>query len=521
MPLPIRVSPPLRALLLSFATVVGLIAPPKPASAQFSVSGFDAYVARGMREWQVPGVAVGIIRNDSILLLRGYGVRAVGRSEPVDENTIFALASDTKAFTGVLLAMLVDDGKLDWDDKVTDHLPAFQLSDPWMTRELTVRDIITHRSGLARGDLLWTGGWQYDTDELLRRVRYLRPTWSLRSHYGYNNLMYAAAGEVAKSVTHRPWSDLIRDRILGPLGMTSTNTSVSLLRGIANVASPHAKVDDSILVVQYTNIDQIPAAGAINSTAADMVKWLRFQLDSGRVGGKRLVSAKNFRETHTPQTVMRIDSAYRAMNPFTHLQSYAFGWTVSDYRGREMLRHAGNLSGMAAMVGLLPEERAGIVVLTNLEGNALRESLMYKAFDMILGAPPKDWSAENLAEARVNEAAEKEKERRRESARVRGTHPSLPLAEYAGDYEDALYGSASIAMNDGHLVLSFSPASVGDLEHWNYDTFRVVWRDHRDGKSLVTFTLDPLGKPFEMRFQPDGQLAEETPLFKRVRKASR
>lgn len=502
--------------LLSACAALTLGAVPRLASAQFSVTDFNAYVAKGMREWEVPGVAVGVIRNDSILLLRGYGVRSIGRPDSVDENTLFALASDSKAFTGILLAMLVDEGKLDWDDKVTDHLPAFQLSDPWVNRELTLRDLITHRSGLARADLLWTGGWSYNTGELLRRLRYLPPTWSFRSHYGYNNLMYAAAGEVAKSVTGRSWADLIRDRILLPLGMTSTNTTVTVLPALTDVASPHAKVDDSIVIVPYTNVDQIPAAAAINSSAADMLKWLRFQLDSGRVGERRLVSAKNFRETHTPQTVMRIDSAYRAMNPFTHLQSYAFGWTISDYRGREMLRHAGNLSGMAAMVGLLPEERAGVVVLTNLEGNALRESLMYKAFDMILGAPPKDWSAENLAEARGIEAADRERERRREAARIRGTHPSLPLEAYAGNYEDRLYGSARLVIGEGHLVLELSPKSIGDLEHWNYDTFRVVWRDHRDGKSFVTFTLDPLGKVVEMRFEPDGQFAEETPSFRRL-----
>ena len=494
---------------------------PSVVLAQFQASEFDAYVAKGMRDWDVPGVAVAVVRNDSILLLKGYGVRTVGKSDPVDANTLFALASDSKAFTGILLAMLVDDGKLTWDDRVTDHLPSFQLFDPWVTRELTLRDLITHRSGLARGDLLWTGGWDYDTGELLRRVRFLKPTWSLRSHYGYSNLMYAAAGEVAKSVTNKSWSELIRERILVPLGMTATTTTVTVLPGLPNVASPHAKVDDTVRVVPYTNMDQIPAAGAINSSAADMVKWLRFQLDSGRVGGKRLVSARNFRETHTPQTVMRIDSAYRAMNPFTHLQSYAIGWNVSDYRGRELLRHAGNLSGMAAMVGLLPEERAGVVVLSNLEGNALRESLMYKALDMILGAPPKDWSGENLAEARGIEAADKERERRRDAARVRGTHPSLALEKYAGDYEDPFYGPANVAMSEGHLVLTLSPKSVGDIEHWNYDTFRVVWRDHRDGKEFITFTLDSAGKVSEMRFDSDSQFAEETPVFKRIEKAGR
>lgn len=510
-----------RTLIGELAMLAAITVTPLAAHAQFPTADFDAYVAKGMRDWQVPGVAVAIVRNDAVVLLKGYGVRTVGKPDPVDENTLFALASDSKSFTGILMAMLVDEGKLDWDDRVTDHLPSFQLSDPWVTRELTVRDLLAHRSGLARADLLWTGGWTYDTGELLRRVRYLKPTWSLRSRYGYSNLMYAAAGELARSVTRRSWSDLIRERILAPLGMTATNTSVRDLAPLGNVATPHARVDDTVVIVTYTNMDQVPAAGALNSTAADMARWLRFQLDSGRVGGTRLVSARNFRETHTPQTAMRIDSAYRAMNPFTHLQSYAFGWIVSDYRGRELLRHAGNLSGMAAMAGLMPEERTGIVVLTNLEGNALRESLMYKAFDMVLGAPPKDWSAENLAEARGIAAAERERERRREAARVKGTRPSLSLGQYAGEYDDPLYGRAHVVMSAGRLVLNLSAASAGNLEHWNYDTFRVVWHDPRDETSFVTFELDPFGKVARMRFDPDRQLAEEAPSYKRVRSADK
>ncbi len=490
-------------------------ATPSTLVAQFPVADFEAYVAKGMKEWEVPGVAIGIVHNDSIILLKGYGVRTIGKPDPVDENTLFAIASDTKSFTGILLAMLADDGKLKWDDKVADILPGFQLADPLATRDLTVRDLITHRSGLARGDLLWTGGWPYDTEELIRRLRYLKPTWSLRSHYGYNNLMYTAAGQVAATAAHKPWTQLLKERILDPLGMTSTNTSVTLLPSLPNVASPHGKVDDTIRVVSFTNADQIPAAGAINSNVADMVKWLRFQLDSGRVTGKRLVSAPNFRETHTPQTVVPIDSAYRAMNPFTHLQSYAFGWTVSDFRGREMLRHSGNLSGMAAQVGLLPEERFGIVVLSNLGGNALRESLMYKAFDLILGAPPKDWSAENLAEARGLRARARTREAKRDSARVHGTHPSLALENYTGDYTDPFYGAAKVVVENGHLVFNFGRSFLGDMEHWHYDTFRIVWRDHREGKAFATFQLDPAGKVSALRFDPDGDFVEETPVFTR------
>jgi CubicO group peptidase (beta-lactamase class C family) len=479
------------------------------------LSGFDAYVTSAMKDWKVPGVAIGIVKNDSIIYAKGFGVRTIGRPEKVDERTLFAIASDTKAFTAIALAMLVDEGKVKWDAPVTTYLPWFRLADDYATRELTVRDALTHRSGLARGDLLWTGGMHYSRDELLRRLRFLKPSWSIRSHYGYSNLMYLAAGQIAAAVEHKPWDDIVRERIFVPLGMTSTNTTVTLLPSIENVASPHAEVDSVVKAVPYTNMDNIPSAGAVNSSALDMAKWIRFQLDSARVGGKRLVSKRNFIETHSAQTPLRIDSAYRAFNPFTHVRSYAFGWTLQDYRGREALTHAGNLSGMAAMVGLLPEERLGIVVLTNLEGNALRESLMYKVFDLFLHAPNRDWSHVALVEKASFDSIDAKDLREKEAKRVPGTHPSLSLDRYAGTYEDSLYGRAKVTMENGHLVLALAPKQIGDLEHWHFDTFKVTWRDHRDGWNLVTFALDPDGKVDT--FKTDlGGLPEEMPVMKRI-----
>ena len=480
------------AVLLSFASGPALAqgAPPKPDP----LAGLDSYIESAMRDWKIPGLAVGIVKNDSVVYLKGFGVRTLGRPEKVDEHTLFAIASDTKAFTGMLMAMLADDGKIRWDAPLTTYLPTIKFGDDFLTRELTVRDAMTHRSGLARADLLWTAGWTYDRSELLRRLRFLKPSWSLRTRYGYSNLMYLAAGQAAAAATGKSWDDLIRERIFIPLGMTESNTSVTLLPSLANVSSPHSEVDGKIQVVPYTNIDAAASAGAINSNITDMAKWLRFQLDSGRVNGKRLVSKRNFVETHMPQTVMRIDSTYRAFNPFTHVRSYAFGWNVMDYRGREMLSHAGNLAGMNAMVGLLPEERAGIVVLTNLDGNALRESIMYKVFDMFLGAPPRDWSRVSLIEKASFDSIDAKDRREAEAKRVKGTRPSLALDGYTGIYADSLYGTARVRMEKGHLVLDLAPKMIGDMEHWHYDTFKVVWRDHRDGTNLVTFALDMDGK---------------------------
>jgi len=485
------------------------------AQSRDPLAGFDAYVTSAMKDWKVPGVAIGIVKNDSIIYAKGFGVRRIGRPEKVDERTLFAIASDTKAFTAIALAMLVDEGKIRWDAPVTTYLPWFRLADDYATRELTVRDALTHRSGLSRGDLLWTGGMPYGRDELLRRLRYLQPSWSIRSHYGYSNLMYLAAGQIAAAVEHKPWDDIVRERIFVPLGMTSTNTSVTLLPNIENVASPHAEVDSVVKVVPYTNMDNIPSAGAVNSSALDMAKWIRFQLDSARIGGKRFVSKRNFIETHSAQTPIRIDSAYRAFNPFTHVRNYAFGWTLQDYRGREALTHAGNLSGMAAMVGLLPEERLGIVVLTNLEGNALRESLMYKVFDLFLNAPDRDWSHISLVEKASFDSIDAKDLREKEAKRVPGTHPSLALARYAGTYADSLYGRSTVTMENGHLVLALAPKQIGDLDHWHFDTFKVTWRDHRDGWNLVTFSLDPDGKVAS--FKTDlGGMPEEMPVMKRI-----
>lgn len=500
-----------RALVIA----LGLLAPAVARTQTAPFTGLGEYVESAMKDWKIPGVAVGIVRNDSVVFAKGFGVRTVGRPEKVDEHTLFALASDTKAFTGILMAMLVDDGKVRWDAPLTTYLPTIKFGDDFLTRELTVRDALTHRSGLARGDLLWTAGWTYDRDELLRRLRYLKPSWNLRTRYGYSNLMYLAAGQAGAAAAGKSWDTLIKERIFVPLGMTESNTSVTLLPSLANVATPHGEVDGKIQAVRYTNIDNAAPAGAINSNIADMTKWLRFQLDSGRVNGKRLVSKRNFIETHSAQQAMRLDSTYRAFNPFTHVRSYAFGWQVMDYRGREVLTHAGNLSGMAAMVGLMPEERMGIVVLTNLEGNALRESIMYKAFDMTVGAPPRDWSRVSLVEKASFDSIDAKDQREAEAKRVSGTRPSLALERYAGAYADSLYGKVSVRMENGHLVLDVAPKMIGDMEHWHYDTFKVTWRDHRDGTNLVTFALDADGKIDTMSTDIGGP-PEEQPRWKRM-----
>lgn len=458
------------------------------------LSGVDSYVTTAMKDWKVPGLAIALVRGDSVLFAKGYGTRTVGRDEPVNEHTLFAIGSASKAFTSTLAAMMVDEGKMRWDEPATAHLPGFQLFDPYVSRELTLRDMLTHRSGLVRGDLLWYAT-DYEPAEILRRVRYLRPTWSVRSRFGYQNIMYLAAGEAVAAAAGKPWTALVRERILSPLGMTETNVSVKELTGHANVASPHSELDDTLRTVPWHNIDNIAPAGAINSTVADMSRWVRFQLAQGRAGGKQLVSRSALGETHTPQQVVPISADAKQSNPYTHLSSYGMGWFVEDYRGRERQQHGGNIDGMSALVAFLPEEQLGLVILTNANGSPLPTIVMNRVFDAMLGSAPRDWSAEYRKAREKGQAVAKEAQAKRLAQRVTGTSPSLRLDAYAGSYADSMYGDARIRMEKGRLVLSYGRSFEGELEHWHYDTFRAHWRDHALGTAFVTFALGPDAKP--------------------------
>jgi CubicO group peptidase (beta-lactamase class C family) len=339
--------------------------------------------------------------------MRGFGTRTMGTNQPVDEHTLFAIGSSSKAFTATLVAMMVDQGKMRWDDPATTYLPSLQMFDPYVTRELTVRDLLTHRSGLTRGDLMWYAT-DYNRDEILRRVRFLKPTWSVRSRFGYQNIMYLAAGQAAAHVAGTSWDDLVRTRIFAPLGMNDTYTSIRDLAGKPNVATPHTEVNDTLLVVPWHNIDNIGPAGSINSNVADMIKWVRFQLAQGSVNGKSLVSPSALGETHTAQMVIPVGPDAKQANPFTHLEAYGMGWFLQDYRGRELDQHGGNIDGMSAMVAIMPEEKLGMVILTNANGSPVPTIAMYRVIDALLNEPPRDWNGELLKQFEKQRAQAKE-----------------------------------------------------------------------------------------------------------------
>lgn len=486
-------------LLAAPAAPAALAAQPAP------LRGLDAYIERALREWEVPGLALAVVRGDSVIYARGYGVRELGRPERVDEHTVFAVASTTKAMTAAALGMLVDEKKLDWDDPVSRHFPGFQLYDPYVTRELTVRDLLTHRSGLARGDLLWWAS-PHDRAEVLRRVRHLRPSWSFRAQYGYQNIMYLAAGEVLGHAAGRSWDDFLAERLFRPLGMMRSNTSVRALAGLENVATPHVRIDGRVQPVAWRNVDNVGAAGAVNSSAHDMAQWIRLNLGRGSYGGRRLLSEAVIREMQTPQTVIRADTLAERLYPHTHLRAYGLGWTVQDYRGHKMVQHGGALDGMRTHLIMIPERAIGVVAIANAAPTDLHVAVAYRVIDALLGAPARDWSRDLLE---VAERQRRRAEQRQDSiarARVTGTRPSLPLERYAGTYADAMYGEMQVAFEDGRLVLRFGPEYVGDLEHWHFDTFRAVWRDPAMGRAFVTFALGAGGDVETMRVESFGDL---------------
>lgn len=463
-----------------------------------SLAGYDAYVAQAMKDWRVPGAAIAIVRNDSVILIKGYGVRKLGDPAPVGPHTMFSIGSATKAFTGVLLGRLVDEGKVKWDDPVQSHLPGFEMYDRYVSRDLTVRDLLTHRSGLPPGDFLWYGNGELSREEIVRRIRYFKPAWPIRTRFGYNNLMFLAAGMIVEARRGISWDEAIKQELFAPLGMGESHTSNRDFAGIEDAAQPHLVHHDTVITIARRNIDNMGPAGSIISTASDMAKWVMFQLDSGRVGGRQILSTVSLAESHTPQIMIRREGPWAHVNPYTHFESYGFGWWLHDFRGREVVEHGGNIDGMSAMVGFMPEERAGVVILTNLNQTVFVDAMLWYTLDRLLTAAPRDWSAELLKVSNRLQAGLQGFEAARVAARIKDTRPSLPLEKYVGTYADSLFGDARVTIEDGHLVARYGTAFTGDLAHWHYDTFQATWRDPMLGAGLITFELGPNGSVARM-----------------------
>jgi CubicO group peptidase (beta-lactamase class C family) len=468
-----------------------------PGAAAAPLTGFDAYVAQAVKDWKAPGFAMAVVKDGQIVFAKGYGVRRLGSPEPVDDRTLFAVGSTTKAMTAAALGMLVDEGKVGWDDPVIKHLPWFALKDPYVTREIRIRDLLTHRAGVPNTDSLWYEQ-EMSSREIIGRLREVELETSTRTHFTYQNVMYATAGEVVAAASGMPWTEFVRTRIFAPLGMTGTIPTAATLSSQPNVASPHYEIDGTVAVIRNASVDAVAPAGSVWSSVRDMAQWLNLLLAGGTVGGpsgKRLLSDKVLAELFTPQTMVGPDAFYptaRLTKP--HWTTYGLGWFQADYAGEKVDFHTGSIDGMVAIAGLIRDRHLGVFVLANLDHVELRHALMYRVFDAYLGRPARDWSADMRA---LYAGLAKEGEARRakaEAERVTGTTPTLALDRYAGTYTSPLLGTLTLTMRDGRMHATYGTGFVGPLEHWHYDTFKATWEARWRGTSLATFRIDARGR---------------------------
>lgn len=493
-------------------------APARPAA----LADFDAYVDATRKQFDVPGIAVAIVKDGRIVLEMGSGVRKLGDPKKVDAHTQFAIASNTKAFTAASLAILADENKLDMNDRVVDRLPWFQMSDPFVTREMRIRDLLAHRSGLSlgAGDLLYWPATSYTTREVVQRLRYVPLTNSFRAEYAYDNILFAVAGLVVEEVTGKPWADFVRDRIFVPLGMTESQTHAPATIGPNDdIATGHAKFDfKDLKPVGPMSWSNNPSAGGIYSSVHDLSKWLNMQLAGGTytdAAGKsqRLFSEKRQAEMWSLITPIRIPEPsvpeLKAARP--NFSGYGEGWFVSDYRGHKLVWHTGGWPGMVSRVTMVPDLKLGIVVLTNQESGAAFQAITMRALDAFTDAPKTDWIAAYAAGVKKAEGNADDSMKTHEAARMKGTKPSLPLDGYVGTYRDPWYGDVKVTRQGGKLVMTFTRTAqlTGTLEPWQHDTFIAHWDDRSlNGDAFVNFALDPDGKIREIRMEPVSPLTD-------------
>jgi CubicO group peptidase (beta-lactamase class C family) len=477
-----------RVLLLALAT---------PLLAQ---AYLDETVARVRQAFNVPGIAVAVVKDGQVVVAKGYGVRRLGDPAPVTPRTLFGIASNTKIFTAAALAMLVEEGRLAWEDRVVDRLPGFQMSDPYVTREMRIRDLLCHRSGLGlgAGDLMFFPATDLSAADILHRLRFVPLATSFRSTYAYDNILYTVAGAVIQQVSGKPWAAFIQERFFAPLGMRSSRTSISDLRPGDDAIAPHALVDGSLRAMAHVPLDNSAPAGAIVSSAEDMAQWALALLAKGDLGnGRRLLSEAQVKVLMTPLTLRPVvEPPASVAETRAQFVTYAMGLDVMDYRGQLKVSHTGGLQGMVSEVTLLPQQNLGVVVLTNQESGAAFQAITRTVLDHYLGAPPKDWVASYLEVQNLRRAKAKEAVAQAAAVRNAKSSPALPLASYAGRYRDPWYGDVLIEARDGQLAIRFThtPGLKGRLEHWQYDTFVARWNDRSlDADAYLTFSLKPDG----------------------------
>lgn len=482
--------------------------------------GYDDRIPRLMADWRVPGCAVAVVQDGAILHWRGYGFRDVEKRLPVDLDTIFAIGSTSKAFTSAAAAVLVDQGLLDWDTPVKHYIPEFDLVDAFAADRMTVRDLLSHRSGLPRHDGVWYGT-SFSRKEVFDRLRYLPPSADFRTMFQYQNLMFMAAGYLIERITGQTWEQFTRRHLLEPLGMSRTSLGIAGIRTADNAALPYTASNGEYHCVPYRDLDVIAPAGGINSCLADLAKWVSMHLEEGSLENQPVVSAENLGVTHTAHTNIE-DSYSRLLQPFKEVgkEQYGLGWFIHEYRGRRLLRHGGHVDGFSTQISFMPEIGAGVIVLSNIGGSNFMFVPTFMAYDVLLDHPMSDWSTRLRGEDAKTRQAGEDAAAWLANRQVGRTAPSHPLAEYAGVYHSEAYGDVRITCEDGNLCADFNTRAV-QLRHFHYDTFdwstgrpgvvplkavfRTDWLGHLEG---FTLQLEPMTAPVWFTRLPDPAWAE-------------
>ncbi|CAM0998456.1 Serine hydrolase [Rhodanobacter sp. Root179] len=496
---------------------------------------FSAYVDSARKTFDVPGIAVAIVKDGKVVMEQGFGLREIGKPDQVDARTLFAIASNTKAFTAAALQQLADAGKLKMDDRVIDHLPWFRMSDAYVTHEMRIRDLLAHRSGLSlgAGDLLYWPPTSYSTKEVVQRLAHVPIKNGFRSGYAYDNILFAVATLVIEEASGQSYADYVREHLFQPVGMDESLVDMTYLKPGMDVAMGHAKADFKDLkpVPPMAWLND-PGAGGIYSSVHDLAKWMNVQLAGGVLPGtgsdgkpQRLFSDKAHQEMWSMLTPIRVGKpsvpAMAALTP--NFSGYGESWFLSDYRGQKLVWHTGGWPGMVSRVTLVPGQNLGVVVLTNAESGAAFNAVTYRVLDAYLNADQKtDWVAVYDSAVKKSEAKADDSLAKHEAARDKHSKPSLALARYAGTYRDPWYGDVIVSRENGKLRLRFSKTAqlVGTMTPWQHDTFTVRWDDRTlNADAFVNFDLDVDGHITEMRMQPISPLTDFSFDFQDLRMA--
>lgn len=479
------------------------------------IQKIDSISNATFKAWNSPGMAIAVVENGEILYSKGFGVTDVNTKEKVDANTLFAVASNTKTFTSTAMMMLQEQGIISLDDKVIDHIPYFRMYNEYVTQNMSIRDLLCHRSGLETfsGDLIWYGT-DYSRKEVIEKLRFLQPQYGFREHFGYSNILFLTAGEIIPTLTDTSWNDFIKYRILQPLNMDRTITSTNDLKNMKNVASPHNDLGDGkTIAIPWLNWDNIAPAGAIISSANDMANWLILQLNQGEYNDKQIFTAESQKEMwqmHTPTDISSFSEYYW---PDIHFKGYGLGWSLSDYAGKKIVSHNGGYDGMISQSVLIPEENIGFVVLTNCN-TWLYMPIMYSLLDVLLNKESSDWNELFLKIKNRQDIAQKEADQEFEDSQVKNAPPSLNLKKYEGIYTCEIYGDVKLSFKDNALWLDMTHTEIfkAKLEHFHYNTFLVKFEDVPSlPQGTVTFTINSNGEAESLKIfidNPDFDFTE-------------